>query len=289
MIDDGDWDLNDNQRVRRPRETRRPFQRDEQLVSQRDPRDRFVNEDRNSSRSNDRRLSDDYFDNFQRREFDDRDQRDIDYVRNRINQGRGDDYLSPNDARSRRYADEIRSIEPYSRSGRTRSDGRSSDYDTNFASQQRELQERLLVAKRLEVKNAENAAWLERQRESMEAARVARFYEDDLTPLRSGSSINDNLSTDRYSFGDERLADRSTDPNYRGRRTDALSPARSSNASAARVAQILADKEADLDAKMGAIDHLLKLDEAGRNLDSKINSIKNGNQPQNNLGGRVQS
>jgi len=268
-VNNSGWDLNDNQRVRQPSRSRQTFQRDDRSVSRRDSRDsfqddnrdRFGYESRDFSRSSDRRLSNDYLDGLQRRDFDDRDQRNADYVRNRINQNRSDDYSTRDDFRRNRYEDDVRfDDEPYSRSIRTSTDrrdnryseydGRSSDYDANFASQQRELQQRLLDAKRLEARNADDAAWLERQRKSMEEARLARLYQDDLTPLRRPSTISSSYSSGPYGFGAERLADRSTDLNYRGRRTDALTPAAAaSNASADRVAQILAEKEADLDAK----------------------------------------
>ena len=281
-VNNGGWDLNDDQRIRRPRESRQAFQRDDRSLSRRDARDRFGDDNRDFSRSNDRRMSNDYFDSLRRRNLDDRDQRDIDYVRNSINQNRSDDYSSRSDFGPNRYGND-------GRDGRSPGyDGRSRDYDANFAMEQRELQERLLAAKRLEVEDAEEAAWRKHQRETMEEARLARFYDDDLTPLRRRSSISNNYPSGLYGFGADRFADRSTDPNYRGRRTDALSPATASNASADRVAQILAEKEADLDAKIGAIDHLMKLDSASRNLDSKISSLKNVN-PQNNSQGRVKS
>lgn len=278
-VDNGGWDVNDDQRIRRPRQT---FQRDDRLASQSNLRTRFGDDNLDFSRSNNRRLSNDYFDSLQRRNMEERDRRDADYVRNRINQDRYDDDVRFNDeqfSRSNRRSDDRR----YSNY-----DGRSSDYDVNFATEQRELQERLLAAKRLEVKNAEDAAWLKHQRDSMEEARLARFYDDDLTPLRRRSSTS-NYASRPFGFGSDRLADRSTDPNYNGRRTDALSPARASNASADRVAQILAEKEADLDAKIGAIDHLMKLDSASRNLDSKISTLKNVNPSQNGSRGRVHS
>lgn len=289
-VNNGGWDVNDNQRIRQPRQT---FQRDDRLVSQRDSRDRFADDDRDFSRSNDRSLSNDYFDSLNRRDIDERDRRDIDYVRDRINQNRGDDYSSRSDSRFSRLQNDTRFDDEQYLSSNRRSDfdrdGRSSDYDANFASQRRELQQRLLDAKRLEVKNAEDAAWLKHQRETMEQARLDRLYDDDLTPLPRRSTVSDSFASSPYGYGTDRIADRSTDPNYRGQRTDALSPARASNASADRVAQILAEKEADLDAKIGAIDHLMKLDSAGRNLDSKINSLKNGSQTPNNSSGRVHS
>ena len=284
-FDNGGWNVNDNQRIRQPRQ---PFQSDSRDRFADDNWDRFGDDNRDFSRNNNR-LSNDYLDSLQRRDADDRDQRDIDYVRDRINQNRSDEYSLRGDDRISRYPTDNRfDDDRRSRSNRTPGDGRSLDYDANFASQQRELQKRLLDAKRLEVKNAEDAAWLKHQRESMEEARLARFYDEDLTPLPRRSSTSDNYSPSPYRFGANRLADRSTDPNYSGRRTDALSATTASNASADRVAQILAEKEADLDAKIGAIDHLMKLDSAGRNLDSKINSLKNVNQP-NNSRGRVHS
>ncbi len=289
-VNNSGWDLNDDQRIRQP------FQRDAGDRFAIDRRDRFGQDDRDFSRISDRRFRNDYLDNFQRSANDQRDQRDVDYVRDRINQNRGDEYLRRNDSRFDRYTDARRIDDGSSRITRdvrdgrySGTDGRSSDYDLNFAAQQRELQQRLLDAKRLEVKNAEDAAWLQRQRESMEEARLARFYDDDLTPLRRRSTAGYDYLGRPYTFGEDRLADRSTDPIYRGNRTDALSPVRASNASADRVAQILAEKEADLDAKIGAIDHLMKLDSASRTLDSKIDKLKNNNQSQDGARGRVQS
>ena len=285
---DSGWNLNDEQRVRQPNES-----------YQRDTRDRFAADNRDFSRTNDRRLSNEYFDSLPRRNSGQRDQRDIDYVRDQINQDRNDDYLIRDNSRyDRNTIDSRINDDQYPRSSRTVSgdlrdgrhslyDGRSQDFDSTFASQRRELQQRLLDAKRLEVKNAEEAAWLQRQRESMEEARLASLYDDDMPSLRRRSSTS-QLS-EPYRFGSPRLADRSTDPIYHGQRVDALAPARASNASADRVAQILAEKEADLDAKMGAIDHLMKLDSASRELDSKINTLKNNSQTPNNSHGRVQS
>ena len=306
-VGNGEWNLNDNQRIRQPRRSRQTFQRDDRSLSRRDSRDRFENDDqdrfgndirdrfgdnRDFSRSNDRRLSSDYLDSLQRRDFDQRDRRDVDYVRNSINQNRSDDYLLRSEFGTGRQRRDTYDDDRYSRSNLasgSRRDGRSTDYDANFAEEKRELEERYLAAKRLEVKDAEEAAWRKHQRESMDQARLVRMYEDDLTtPLSRRSTISSNYPSRPFGFGADRLADRSTDPIYRGQRADALSPVTTSNASADRVAQILAEKEADLDAKIGAIDHLMKLDSASRNLDSKINSLKNVN-PQNNSQGRVKS
>ena len=312
-VGNGGWNLNDDQQIRQPRQPRQfrqGFQRDDRSVSRRDLRDQFGNdnrdrfgndnrdrlgvESRDFSRTSDRRLSNDYFDSLQGRDFYDRDQRDADYVRNSINQNRGDDYLLRSDFGTGHQQRDTYQDDRYLRSNRVsdnRRDGRSTDYDANFAKEKRELEERYLAAKRLEVKDAEEAAWRKHQRESMDQARLDRMYEDELTTpfLGRRSNVSNNYRSGPYRFGADRLADRSTDPIYRGQRADALSPATVSNASADRVAQILAEKEADLDAKIGAIDHLMKLDSASRNLDSKINSLKNVNPQTNSSQGRVKS
>ena len=285
-VNNGGWEVNDGQRIRQPRQT---FQRDDSLVSQRNARDRFADDNRDISLSNNRRLSNDYLDGLQRRDLDDRDQRDADYVRNRINQNRDETDVRFDVRRDEETFSTSNRMSDDTRDSRYLSyDGRSSDYDTNFASQKRELQERLLDAKRLEERNAKEAAWLKRQRELVEEAKLARLYDDDLTPLRRPTSLSSNYSSGPYGFGAERLADRSTDPSYNGIRPRTVTRATSLDASVERVVQELNEREAAILTKVEVAKHLSKLNPIEKDLDDEIKRLK-GERNGSTSGGKVHS
>ena len=299
----GGWDVNDDHRVRQPNnqlvDDRRPqnFQRDDRSAPRRDSRDRFASDSRDFTPNDDRRLSDDYFDSLRRRDYRDRDDRDVDYVRDRINENRNEEYSTSD----RRYRNDSRADDGrFSRSNRVTDSGRAPNFDATLAAERRELRERLLDAKKLGDKLADDAAWLKQQREAMDQSRLARLYDDELTPLTSPFGSQASYAESRLlGYRGERLADRSTDPFYTGRRSDALSLARNATTSVDRIAQLRRDHKEDLNTLINGFAGIVadKVDSMEDGIDAKLNSLLasnsnrnfNGNFNRSSTSGRVGS
>ena len=276
----GSWQVNDD--LRTPR--RRDFNNNENYDRTRNQdvdRTRNQDSDRFASRNTqfdngDRTLGDRYLDGMPVTNRIDSDTRDRDYVLGAID-------------RSRERTDT-----DYSRGRVDQGNSRYGDYDNSRSpSYQETLDEQArvyrarLAAQERERELDREARWVEEQKRSLaQRTRTASTY--PLTPpaypgrqrYPDDRYPDDRFPSERYPEDPnrqqrERLADRSTDPTYGGRPA-AVPSYRSEQTTSieGEVANMLKDREDRFNAKIAAVDHILKLNAAEQKLDSKIEKIQ---------------
>ena len=281
----GSWRVNDD--LRTPR--RRDFDNDDNYDRTRNQdSDRFVSRD-NQFENRDRSLGDRYLDEMVRTNRTDSGTpaRARDYVLDAIDRSRDRTdqadprYTNYDPARSPRYQE---TLEEEARVLRARLAAQARDRELD-RQRERELDDK--------------ARWVEEQKRLL-AQRPASTY--PLTPpeypgrqrysedrYAADRYANDRYANDRYPSDlypsdpnrqqRERLADRSTDPLYGGRPASVTSYGLQQASSATdEWARMLKDKEDTINKKMAAIPHLMKLNATERELDSKIEKIKDENQ-----------
>ena len=274
----GSWQVNDDLSTRR----RRNFDDTENYDRSRNQdvdRTRNQDSDRFASRNTqfdnrDRTLGDRYLDGMPVTNRIDSDTRDRDYVLGAIDRSRertDTDYSRGRaDQGNSRYGDYDNSRSP---SYQATLDEQARVYRARLAAQEREREREL---------DREAARWVEEQKRSLaQRTRTASTY--PLTPPAYPGRQrypNDQYPDDRYPEDTnrqqrERLADRSTDPTYGGRPAAVPSYNSSQTSSVTgEVANMLKNREDRINAKIAAVDHMMKLNAAEQKLDSKIEKIQ---------------